>query len=265
VLSFTAAVVLVVAANLIGGSLKFASGNGFVFLASRILHDQPGLMEVKCRQDPGFQLCARKDEVVAWSAENHQSFTWNGYYNLGLGWPEFNRVCRELVFASLRAGPRSLYDHAAAAARNTVRLLLFPELSNGFETFGPDSFVAEDLRIAFPEDVAAYLRSRQAGGALQRLLKMLDAPFVWLVWLSTGGCLLSVVMGWKRRGEDVLVRLALFALIAVVANAVCMSNLSGVFGRYQARIEFLPMAAVLALIWRKCRKEYEKIRRPSAG
>jgi len=245
-LSFAVAVALVVGANLIGGALKFGSGNGSVFLASRILHDMPEVLERKCRQDPGFQLCPRKDEVRAWSAENHQSFTWTGFYNLGLDWPEFNRVCRELILFSLLDTPGSLYDHAAAAVRNSARLLFFPELSNGFETFGSDSFVAEDLRIAFPADVAPYLRSRQAGGGLERLLKKLDAPFIALVWLATFGCLLSVVMGRNRLREDPLVQLALFALIAVAANALFMANLSGVFGRYQARIEFLPVFAVLA-------------------
>ncbi len=257
VLCLVGAVVLVVAANLIGGSIKFGSGNGFVFIASRILHDMPDVLELKCRQDPGFQLCQRKDEVLAWSAENHQSFTWVGFYHLGLAWPDYNRVCRELVFFSLRDGPRGLYGHAAAAVRNTWRLLLFPELSNGLEPFGPDSIAAEDLRVAFPADVVPYLSSRQASGALERLLKKLDAPFVALVWLSTFGCLLSAVMSWKRRRQDMLVQLALFALIAVVANAVFMSNLSGVFGRYQARIEFLPMLAAMALIWRRCQEKIE--------
>jgi hypothetical protein len=152
-LSFMAAVTLVVAANLFGGQIKFGSGNGFVFLASRILHDMPKVLELKCQEDPDFQLCRQKQEALAWSAENHQSFTWSGFYSLGLDWPDYNRLCRELVRYSLRGDLPLLYEHAAAAVRNTGKLLLLPELSNGLETFGPDSFVAEDLRIAFPEDV----------------------------------------------------------------------------------------------------------------
>jgi len=253
-LCIVGAAALVMAANLIGGSIKFGSGNGSVFLASRILHDMPEVLELKCRQDPDFQMCRRKDEVLAWSAENHQSFTWTGFYNLGLDWPDFNRICRELVLFSLRDAPRSLFTHAAAAVRNSARLLFLPELSNGFETYGPDSFVAEDLRIAFPADVAPYLRSRQANGDLERFLKKLDAPFAALVWLANLGCLISVVRGRNHCRSDVLVQLALFALIAAVANAVFMSNLSGVFGRYQARIEFLPIFAALALIGRRIQK-----------
>jgi hypothetical protein len=167
---FLAAVALVVAMNLIGGQIKFGSGNGSVFIASRVLHDMPELLELKCRQDPDFTLCQRKGEVIAWSAENHQSFTWSGFYNLGLDWPQYNRVCRELVLFSLRDDPRRLFEHAAAALRNTWRLLIFPELSNGFEPFGPDSFVAGDLRIAFPDELEAYLSSRQANGDLEDLL-----------------------------------------------------------------------------------------------
>jgi hypothetical protein len=236
--------------NLIGGQVKFGSGNGFVFIAARVLHDMPEVLELKCRQDPDFPLCQRKDEVLAWSAGNHQSFTWVGLYNLGLNWPAYNRMCRELVLFSLRDFPRSLADHAAAAVRNTWDLLLFPELSNGFEPFGTDSFVAGDLRIAFPEEVAPYLASRQANGALERLLKKLDAPFIALLWLSIGGCLLFTATGWRRRRDDPLTQLALFALIALAANAFFMSNLSGVFGRYQARIAFLIVFPALALISR---------------
>jgi hypothetical protein len=145
-----------------------------------------------------------------------------------------------------------------------VRLLLFPELSNGFETFGPDSFVAEDLRSAFPADVPAYLSSRQAGGQLEPFLKKLDAPFAALVWLSTLGCLVFLAREWRHRREDLLVSLALFSLIAAAANAVFMSNLSGVFGRYQARIEFLPIFAALAAVERIIQNlVYSRTPRPS--
>jgi hypothetical protein len=249
-LCFAAAVALIVAANLIGGRVQLVSGNGFVFLASRILHDLPEVLELKCRQDPQFPLCRRQDEVRAWSAENHQSFTWVGFYNLGLDWPEYNRICRELVRFSLRGLPAGFYGHAAAAVRNTGRLLFFPELSNGFETFGPESFVAEDLRIAFPEDLSPYLASRQASGELERLLKRLDAPFRVLIRLSIAACLMGAVAGWARRRDDPLIQLALFAVIAFAANAFFMANLSGVFGRYQARMAFLPVFAAMALLSR---------------
>jgi hypothetical protein len=251
-----AAIALVAAANLIGGRIQFGSGNGFVFVASRILHDVPEVLEGKCREDPEFELCRRKEEILAWSAENHQSFTWAGFYNLGLDWPVYNRLCREIVLYSLRGLPRFFIAHTAAAIRNTGRLLLIPELSNGFETFGPDSFVAEDLRIAFPEDVQPYLMSRQAGGGLERFLKRLDAPFVALIWLSLSTCFVGGIAAWRRRCDDPLVQLALFALIAAVANAFFMSNLSGVFGRYQARIAFLLAFPALALIFRWIRTKW---------
>jgi hypothetical protein len=199
-------------------------------------------------------LCQRKDEVLAWSAENHQSFTWAGFYNLGLTWPDYNRLCRELVFFSLRGVTHGIYDHTAAVLRNTGRLLLFPELSNGFEPFGPNSFVAEDLRIAFPDDVAPYLNSRQASGSLERLLRKLDGPFMALNWLSIAACLIAFISRWARRRDDPLIQLALFVFIAVAANAFFMANLSGVFGRYQARIAFLPVFAALALMSRKAQR-----------
>ncbi len=263
-LCFAAAAGLIVGANLFGGSIKFGSGNGTVFLASRILHDMPEVLVRKCGQDPGFAMCPRRDEVLAWSTENHQSFTWVAYYNLGLAWPEFNRVCRELVLFSLRGAPESIYAHAAAVTRNTLRLLLFPDLSNGFETFGSDSFVAEDLRRAFPADVAPYQRSQQATGALEPFLKKLDAPFIAVVWLSLCGCLFFVFLGRRRLREDTTLQLAFYALTAAVVNALFMSNLSGVFGRYQARIAFLPILAVLMLIARRAQGDKDELQLPAA-
>lgn len=242
-----AAAALIVAANLAGGKVRFGSGNGFVFVASRILHDLPEVLEEKCRRDPDFSLCRRKEEVHAWSAENHQSFTWAGFHNLGLDWPDYDRVCRELVRFSLFEASQGLSRHTAAAVRNTLTLLFFPELSNGFESFGPQSFVAEDLRIAFPGDVSPYLASRQASGALEGLLKRLDRPFLLVLWASLAIGLLSVITGWRRRREDPLIQLAFFTLVALMANAFFMANLSGVFGRYQARVVFPAVLAALIL------------------
>ncbi len=242
------AVLFVVAANLFGGTLKFSAGNGFVFLAARVLHDVPEVLDLKCAESPDFLLCGRQAEVRRWSAENHQSFTWAGAEHLGLSWADYNRTCRELIVDALRTLPRLFPEHASAMARNALHLMLRPELSNGFETFGPHSFVAEDLRIAFPEDVRPYLASAQARGVLERVLTRLDLPFTVLVWLSTALCLAAVVVRRQGLGADPLVLLALFALVALAVNALVMSSLSGVFGRYQARLEFLlflPAAAFL--------------------
>jgi hypothetical protein len=241
---------LIVAFNLIGGQIKFGSGNGFVFMASRILHDIPEVLERKCREDPEFRLCQRKEEILGWSAENHQGFTWAGFYNLGFAWPEYNRVCRELVLYSVSSFPGFVCSHGAAAVRNTLQLLVFSALSNGLETFDPDSIVAEDLRIAFPADVQPYLNSQQAGGALERLVKQLDPAFRALTWLSMLVCLGSALIFRKSIRDDIMVRLGLFALFAYLANAFFMANLSGVFGRYQARIAFLLFLPGFALMAR---------------
>jgi hypothetical protein len=74
------------------------------------------------------------------------------------------------------------------------------------------------------------------------------------IWLSIAACLISIIMGWARRRDDPLIQLALFALTAFAANAFFMSSLSGVFGRYQARIAFLVIFPGFALIARWFRK-----------
>jgi hypothetical protein len=242
---------LIVAFNLLGGELRLTTGNGNLFLASRVLHDMPQVLKHKCAADPQFALCRREADILAWSAENHQSLTWTAVYNLDLGWAELNRLSKELFVYSLRGSPRFLYDHAVSAGRNAGRLIFFPELANGFEPFDSNSIAVSDLRECHPAEVDDYLGSRQARGDLQYFLRALEPLVRAMIWLSLAVCLLGAVLGRRGLRDDPLTQLALFALIAVLANAFCMSFLSGVFGRYQIRIIFILVlpAAALAIRW----------------
>jgi hypothetical protein len=221
-----------------------------VMLASRILHDVPRVLEEKCRNAPGFELCAQKEAVLKYAAEDHQSFTWNTPTNLGLGWEKADRLSREIVLFSLREMPRFFRDHLEAALANTAALLFDTKLSNGFEPFGPGSVAVEDLRATFPADVDAYLRSHQADGSLERLMQQMDRSLGGLVRLAAVACMIAVATSWRTRSADPLIRLAALALAAGLANAFIMSNLSGVYGRYQARLAFLLLFPGFALLGR---------------
>jgi hypothetical protein len=241
------ALILIAGVNLLGGSLRLTSGNGAVFLASRTLHDVPAVLERHCAERPASPLCERPEEVLAWSAAEHQSFTWTAYYRLGRSWEALARESRALLAAGLLGPTRLLWEQAAAALRNTARLALLPEVSNGFEPFPPGSPAVEDLRACHPGDVAAFLGSLQGRGELERALRALDRPVMLLVWAALALCLAGAAAG--RRLAAPLSSLTLFALAAAVSNAFWMGFLSGVYGRYQARILFilfLPAAALLA-------------------
>lgn len=238
--------------NLLGGALRLTSGNGAVFLASRTLHDVPEVLEALCAERPTAALCRRREEVLAWSAAEHQSFSWSAYYEMGRSWEEPARESQALLRAALKGPPALWAAQAAAAVRNAGRLLLFPRISNGFEPLAPDSIAVADLRDCHPQEVERFLDSRQGRGELKRLLKALDRPVILLVWAALALCLVGAAAG--RRIAEPLATLVLFALAAAVANAFGMGFLSGVYGRYQARILFilfLPAAALLGCGWRR--------------
>jgi len=244
------AVALVMAFNLLGGVIRFSSNNGYVFLASRILHDMPEVIEGKCQEDPGFALCERKAEVLEWSRTAHQSFSWQAFYHLKLGWEELNRLCRQIVLYSLSEFPRFFTHHVRAMARNTYAAVSSYELSDGLDPFIKGSNAVDDLQACFPDDVGCYFNTWQASGALQGFLKKMDRPLTALFWYCTIVCLTSIVLLRQTLRDDTLLRLALFSLVAVLANAFFMSNLSGVYGRYHARIGFLVIFSGIALTFR---------------
>jgi hypothetical protein len=257
-LCLAAGLALVAGFNLLSGKLRLTGGNGGTFLASRILHDMPQVLEGLCAEKPEFELCARKTEVLAWSAQDHQSFTWIAYYNLGQSWEALARLSRPIVAAGLTGSPRLALEQAAAALGNTARLAFLPELSNGFEPFGPDSFAVADLRSCHPEDVDDFLGSWQSRGELERFLRAVEPPYFALTWIALAACLAGALAGWPNRRDDVLVQLAVFALGAAVANAFCMSFLSGVYGRYQARILFILFLPAAALLFRRAARRARK-------
>jgi len=244
--------------NLIGGVLRFSSDNGYVFLASRILHDMPEVIESKCQDEPGFALCARKADVLEWSRTAHQSFSWQAIYQLGLSWAELNRLSRQLVFYSVAEFPRFFISHVRALIRNTCALISFYELSDGLDPFIKGSNAVDDLQACFPDDVGRYFKTWQASGALQGFLKKMDRPLSVLFWCCTFVCLASVVLLRQGRREDVLLQLALFSLVAVSVSAFFMSNLSGVYGRYHTRIGFLVIFPGIALAFRWAAALFER-------
>jgi hypothetical protein len=258
------ALVFVVAANLLGGVLKLSSGNGLIFLASRILHDMPELMEDMCQDDPEFGLCQKKEEVRHWSHADPGSFVWILVENLGFNWPKANELSQKIIVYSISKFPGYYFKHLGAAVRNTFQLFSFYELSDGHTPYWQDTYVLDSMRECCPEDTNRYLTSWQGSGRLQGFLKRVDMPLTALFWLSTLICLASAMACWQKRHDDTLIQLAMFSLIAVVVNAFFMSNISGVFSRYHTRLGFLLIFPGVALCWRWIGLLIERIHRLKA-
>jgi hypothetical protein len=105
------------------------------------------------------------------------------------------------------------------------------------------------LRTVRPDEDESFLRSRQQHGQFQS--EMLIPTVHGLVLLvSAIASLWFLVVSWQRRevAPDSLAGFHLTVWIALLGNAAMCANLSGVFDRFQARIEWiLPLAVLITL------------------
>jgi hypothetical protein len=249
--SILGGILFILIANLLsaGSQLKIGTEVGsFTMPSSRILHDIPMVIEKKCKDDPGFKMCEIKEDILAWSGKgNPQKITWQGKKKLNIGWKELNNLSKEVFFYSLKG---FFTKHISALVKNIYKLLFIYKISDGFYFYQHDDWPVKKLKLLFPEDVDKYEKSWQISGKLTHGLEKLEKPLSYIFRISMIVCLASI--GFYRRNfrEDVIVKFALFAVIAVIVNAFFMANLSGVYYRYHTRIGFLILFPAFIFIFR---------------
>jgi len=243
------AFVLILTANLLGGSIRISSKlGGFTLLSSRILHDIPEVIDKKCIEDPEFKFCEIKEDIHRWSnPDTYQSLTFRGRKKLNISWNEFTELSKEIVFYSLKG---NFMKHLSALVQNTYALISSYDLSDGVSPWAEDSSAIRGLKRSFPDELDDYSKSWQASGRVKMGLTKLEMPLSVLFGLSIIICLAYIVYYWKTRHEDVIVQFSIFAVIAVSLNAFFMSGISGPFGRFHTRIGFLMIFPALIIISR---------------
>jgi hypothetical protein len=240
-------IVFILVSNFFGGEIRLSQKiGGFTYLSSRILHDIPEVIERKCQEDPEFKLCEMKEDIMKSSGgDNPQYLTVRGTKRLNISWKEFNDLSREIVFYSLKG---FFAEHISALVLNVYRSISVYRLSDGFFAQPSGNSFYRGLQRLFPDDLNDYEKSWQASGKLKRGLKMLEVALTFLFWLSVMVCFAYIGLYWKGHHNDVLIKLSIFGLIAIVVNAFFMSNISGPYGRFYTRIGFLLIFPALALI-----------------
>ncbi|MBW6401698.1 hypothetical protein KPL78_27850 [Roseomonas sp. HJA6] len=246
-----AAVMMVLAGNVVGHGRLALSPHGATFLLARLQADGPATAVIRARcPEAGWYLCAfvdrlpmdandflwQPDSPVNRDAEGHPRF---------LGGALLSAEAGVIVGETLRAHPLAV---AEAMLRNTLRQLVTFGIG---DTLGPEN-LATALRPRLaegfpPRDVATFDASLQA----QDRLRAIVAP---LVPLHAAALLLALPLlgwiawrAWRARDAAVLALLG-FVLVGIVANAAATGGLSGVFPRYQARIAWLlPLVVCLAI------------------
>jgi hypothetical protein len=234
--------------NLLGFEFRIGPKmGGFSLLASRILYDIPEVIDKKCQDDPKFKICEIKEEILKWNREKSHYLAWEGRKILNISWKELDDLSKEIVFYSFKG---FISEHLFALFRNTFNFLSIYRLSSGFPAVRDWKWDLPELKRHFPDDLDDFENSWQGRGRLKRGLKILEMPLSVLFWLCLIICIASIGYYWNTCKEDVIIKLSIFSIIAVIMNALCMSTLAGISGRYHTRVGFLLIFPALTLISR---------------
>ena len=233
--ALTAALLYLLASNLIGHGRLAVSPYGSVFALARLIGDGPArdYLDRVC-PDPALALCAWRNQLT----DDSDQFLWDPaspFWSDPLPLPDFAAQASRIVAGTIRTEPLRVLR---IAYRNAARELIRADLG---DTLVPD-YLAETVRprIArwFPAaELARYDTSRQLAGRLGPLAETL-LPLqrtTILLGLAGGTLLLLVSLGRANRRAD----LAALVLLALAANAFATGALSAVHDRYEARLVWI--------------------------
>jgi hypothetical protein len=235
------AAALVFTVNFFALGVPSLSLAGNVVLAARMIGDGTALsyLRAACPMEQ-YRICDHLDEVppggtsMLWQKPQ----LWDalgGHRNWA---PEASRIIRGTVSQD----PRGV---AAAAISNGLQQFGSMETTETLTAWlnaeGPRPMIAR----LFPGDLAAFDRSRQQTNQLPQLLAPLEDLHIAVAWLGLAGLLAAL---WASREEKRIFGFCLMVLLAIFGNALVTGALSGVEGRYAARIAWLmPFVPCLVL------------------
>ena len=246
------ALALALGLNWVGHGRLAISPFGSVFALARLVADGPAarVIEAECPA-AGWHMCRWAGRLPVDSDE----FLWE---------PD-GPVWAERLDGAQPGGPISLAPEAGAIVSRTLRaypaevarLALGNAWRQLFLTRVGDVLGREEMGDALRERVqsvfgAAEAARLEAGLQWQDRLRGWATALTWQhPWVIVPAALGTLIVWWRalRAGDLARLRLVLFVLVGLTANAVATGALSKPHHRYQARVIWLlPLAA--ALCWR---------------
>ncbi len=229
--ALSAALVFLLASNVIGHGRLAVSPYGSVFALARLIGDGPArdYLDRIC-PDPAIALCAWRNQLT----DDSDQFLWDPaspFWSDPLPLADFAAQASQIVAGTIRTEPLRVLR---IAYRNAAREFLRPDIG---DTLVPD-YLADSVRprIArwFPTELERYDASRQVAGTLAPLAEKLLPLQRAVIMLSLAGCTCLLLTSFRQpnRRAD----LAALILFALAANAVATGALSAVHDRYEARL-----------------------------
>lgn len=261
-----AAIVFLLAANLIAFGRPVLSAHGSFFLFARLQADGPAVDTLRRHcPDAGWYLCdyigtlPMDADHFLWSPDSPAQRDRHGQAR-PMGGTLLAPEASAIVATTIREQPFAV---ARVMALNTLRQLGTTALGDTLDNLDLQNSVQMGIRDQFsPAELARF----DAGAQMRGVLPDLAAPFARVQGPVLVLALLAV-FAWLARPahwrDAERLGLVLMLLAALVGNAFGTGALSGPHQRYGARIAWiLPLAAALA--WAPRRRDDARVGRPPA-
>ena len=244
------ALLALIGVNWAAHGIAAPSPYGSVFLATRMLFDESGKawLARHCAatvdQPAQFKVCALHGELGA----GHNEFLWtlDGPLYSALGGPKGWAVeAAAIVRGVVLEDPVTMLR---AAVANTLEQLGRTATGDGLMAWpgtpGPEPLIAR----FFPAEHAAFLAARQQQGTLLPLALRLSPLHGTVFLICLVGLLGALLLPGGRPRPRGAVMLTAMVLGAVLGNAIVTGALSGPADRYQARLIWLGLLALVVTL-----------------
>jgi hypothetical protein len=214
-------------------------------LASRILHDIPDVLRIKCQEDPKFQMCNYQNEIIAVSQRDYAGLVWDEESPLRTGdlkAENLSKLSKELIVYSIK---RFSKENFLSVLKNTALMLFSYKIIHGFDKY---PMTVKFIKRYAPDDMLQYENAWQQRGRIKSMLGKAQKPMTILYVIMLIICIINTIYSFVSKRKDIIFYFGLFCLIAVIMNDFFMSNLSGIYGRYHTRICFLPVLSAIVIL-----------------
>jgi hypothetical protein len=243
---FFCGIILIATLNLANGRFQIGSKHSYIILASRILHDIPDVLRVKCQEDPKFEMCSYQDEIISVSQRDYAGLIWDEESPLRTGElkaENLSHLSKKLIFYSIKQFTK---ENFFTVFKNTASMFFSYEIAHGFGNY---PMTVKFIKRYAPDDIVQYEDAWQQRGRIYSMLRKAEKPMTIIYIIMIMICIIHSIYGIIKKRKDVLFTFALFSFIAVFINDLFMSNLSGIYGRYHTRICFLPVLSAIVILY----------------
>jgi hypothetical protein len=228
----------------------FFSRSGTIFLEARIMED--GLIKPVLDADCAtrhYAVCPWKDRLPRhadtwlWMADR------SPFKKLG-GFEKRGKEAAILVGESLRRYP---LENLIVALQDGALQFFWFQTGDGIV---PQEWVLNrEFKIAIPQQMSAYDRAYQQEGEIWFVpVNIVHVPVAFLALAA----LYVILRDIRRRRDWRSGVLPAFVLLALIGNALICGVFSGPHGRYQSRIMWLPVFAVVLAAWPRIEGELRR-------